>query len=504
MSEFPVVDSWSTLKSKPKSKPYWTTVYRWATALRDSSQSPTSLITDHRAKGNRSSRYPQEVLRICEDVIQSTYLTPERPTTEHTLHIAQAEVRRENSLRPRGATLPLPSRRLIEGLIEKVPAFDRYAARYGRDAARKRFRSVLGYRLTTAPLEYAEIDHTRMDVFAIDDETGIPLGRPWLIALLDNHSRYILGFNLGFEPPSRATVAKCLRHAFMPKTGLRTEYPDLKNDWVGFGVIRKIGMDNGLEFHSDDLENVCLELDIEQHFAPRKEAWFKGKIERFQGTLNREVTATTPGKTFSSIFERDDYDPQKHAIVGISQLRHLIIRWIVDVYHQRTHKALDCSPHAMWTSSIRTEDIPLIDCPLQFDAIMGDFVNDCFNRLLTRWNSEGCARKQQPEFRCLLLRRRQLRDGCRGGLLLSSRDSSGRVWEDELSQKKSGVSSSRTRAWICLVLRTRLLVSYAFKGCNASCPFLWCRIALEQTAEGVVCLPYILPCQLSISTEQRR
>jgi putative transposase len=157
----------------------------------------------------------------------------------------------------------------------------------------------------------------------------------------------------------------------MPKSGLKAQYPDLKNDWLAFGVIQKIIMDNGLEFHSDDLENACLELGIEQHFAPRKVAWFKGKIERFQGTLNRELTAGTPGKTFASIFERDDYDPQKHAVLGITQLRHLIIRWIVDVYHQRTHRALDCSPQTMWTTTVRTEDIPLIDCPIQFDAILG-------------------------------------------------------------------------------------------------------------------------------------
>lgn len=371
-----VIDEvWDSFNPKPETKPGWVSVYRWVRALRDSGEAPVALVTDHASKGNRESRYPDEVIQICEDFIESTYLTRERPTEEHTLNLAQAKVREANKLRPKASQLTKPTRRLLRRLIEKIPAFDRYVARYGRDAARKKFRSVLAYRLTEAPLECGEIDHTRMDFFVVDEETGMPLGRPWLTVLIDNDTRCILGYHLSFEPPSRATVAACLRHAFMPKSNLRTEYPDLKNDWVPFGVVASIIMDNGLEFHSADIENVCFELGIEQHYAPRKTAWFKGKVERFQGTLSRGVAVTLPGKTFSSILERDDYDPQKHAVVTLSALRHLIVRWIVDVYHQRKHCALDCSPHVLWTSRIRTEDIPLMDNPLRFDAILGGVEN---------------------------------------------------------------------------------------------------------------------------------
>jgi len=82
------------------------------------------------------------------------------------------------SLRPASMALPLPTRRLVKRLVEEIPAFDRYTARYGHDAALRRFRSVEGHRVTHEPLERAEIDHTNLDLFAIDDETLLPLGRP--------------------------------------------------------------------------------------------------------------------------------------------------------------------------------------------------------------------------------------------------------------------------------------------------------------------------------------
>jgi putative transposase len=94
-------------------------------------------------------------------------------------------------------------------------------------------------------------------------------------------------------------------------------------------------------------------------------------VERFLGTLNRNVAATTPGKTFEGIVDRDDYDPKKHAVVRLSALLHLVNRWIVDVYHQKPHSALGCSPAQAWKSRIRPHDMPLMDDPLRFDAIVG-------------------------------------------------------------------------------------------------------------------------------------
>lgn len=362
---------WLSLKAPESKKPGWISVYRWARAYSEAGQAPAVLVAAHTDKGNRTERHSQDVIEICDEAVDTVYMTLERPGVQHVLDIARAQTRKANLLRPKSGQLLLPTRRLVQRFIDDIPEYDRHVARYGRESARKKFRTVRGHRMTQAPLQRAEMDHTRMDLFAVDDVHGLPLGRPWLTILIDDFSRCVLGFCLSFEPPSRATVARCLRHAFMPKTGLRAEYPDMKNNWIAFGVVAELVMDGGTEFHSEDLENICFELDIEQHFSPRKTPWFKGKVERFQGTMNRGVTVETPGKTFTGILERDDYDPKKHAVVTMSALRHLIHRWIVDVYHQKPHSALGCSPAQMWANNIRIEDIPLMSDPLRFDAILG-------------------------------------------------------------------------------------------------------------------------------------
>ena len=256
-------------------------------------------------------------------------------------------------------------------MIADIPAFDKHAARYGHDSAVKAFRGVTGHSVTQAPLERAEIDHTLLDLMVVDDQSGLPLGRPSVTACIDCYSRCILGIYIGFNPPSYQSVAACLKDCFLPKVNLPRDYPGIVNEWPAYGVMHNLVVDGGLEFYSASLEQVCLSLNINWIAAPRRTPWFKGKIERFLGTMNRSVAHGVPGTTFSNIFEKGDYNPAKHAVVTLSTLRKVVRMWIADVYHQQVHRSLHTTPAKMWTSSIRPEDIRLPDETTQLDVVMG-------------------------------------------------------------------------------------------------------------------------------------
>jgi putative transposase len=47
---------------------------------------------------------------------------------------------------------------------------------------------------TSRPLEIVQIDHTKVDVFVVDEETRQPMGRPWLTLAMDVSSRMVTGF----------------------------------------------------------------------------------------------------------------------------------------------------------------------------------------------------------------------------------------------------------------------------------------------------------------------
>ena len=367
----PIIDqTWEKLR-EPVKPPGASSVLRWKKRFINSGRDITALIERDDMKGNSKSRYPRDVTEIVQKAIDAKFLTKERGTVQDALDKAKVEVRKENELRPDSMWLPRPTRRLVSRMIENIPAFDRCAARYGRQAALKRYRWVKGHHISTAPLERVEIDHTQMDIMVVDEAAGLPLGRPWLTVCIDMFTRCIIGVYIGFEPPSYLTVARCLKQAITPKNWIGEQYKGIKNTWSAHGVMQVLVVDNGREFHSQSLENACYSLGIEIIYSPRRTPWFKPYVERVIGTLNRGVAHGVPGTTFSSIVERDDYDPAKHAVVRYSVLKEAIFKWIVDVYHQRPHRSLGTSPAAMWESSIAPEDIPLADDPMRLDAILG-------------------------------------------------------------------------------------------------------------------------------------
>lgn len=365
-----IQEVWERIK-KPQNPPNWSTVSRWKTKYIASGHDIRSLGIDVKKRGNRSGRYPDEVLQFVGDGIDTFYMTREQKKVEAVTGLIQAQVNRENNLRPEGLKLPLPKIRLVRRLINNIPAFDRHAARHGRVAALKKFRSVRAHRITLAPLERAEIDHTQLDLMVVD-ENGFPRGRPWITACIDDYSRCILGIIVGFEPPNYHTVAQCLKMAFLPKVFLKKDYPSILNDWIAYGVMRELVVDNGAEFHSESLENACYSMGIEIHYSARKTPWFKGKIERFLGMLNSEIAHGHPGTTFSNIFDKEEYDPVKHAVIRYSVFKEVMHKWVADVYHQRPHHSLDeNSPATFWINAIDSSDIHLPDNTTQLDALLG-------------------------------------------------------------------------------------------------------------------------------------
>lgn len=363
-------DLWLRLK-KPERRPGTRSVLRWKQKYIAAGRDIRSVVHRHQDKGNQNERFCKKVLELVDDAINAVYMTLERRSVQETLDRAESLVDRENKLRPRELWLKRPTRRLIKRLLAEISAFDKYAARHGHTKAMNKFRAVLGHRVSGFPLERAEIDHTIIDVMVVDDKTFLPLGRPFITVCIDDFTRCILGIYISFEPPSYFTVARCLKDCFLPKVRLKELYPDVQHPWVAHGVMRELVVDNGAEFHSESLEQACLTLGIEIHYAPRKTGWFKGKIERFLGVLNHSVSQGIPGTTFSNVLEKEDYDPSAHAVIRLAALQRIIRIWIADYYHQKPHRALQVSPAVMWESNIKPEDIPLPDDLDQLDAILG-------------------------------------------------------------------------------------------------------------------------------------
>jgi putative transposase len=351
--------------------PGWRTLARdyrkWLGAGRDI----RAVIARHADKGSHGPRMMPEVQATTEEVIDQLYMTEERKRVpEVHLEIVRrlADV---NRLRPVDAQLPMPSRRTMYRAIARRSPYELMVARYGKRRADMAFRVSGRGPETSRALQRVSMDHTPSDLIVVDDRSMLPLGRPTITSALDEHTRCPMGFYAGFEPPSCLAVMRCLKHAILPKTYVPREFPSIKNAWPCYGVPELVVVDNPPEFHSSHFERACLQIGTDIQYAKVLVPWYKGKLERFQGTMNHDVMHGNPGTTFSTILERDAYDPSRHAVVLLSTFREMVHTWMIDVYLQTPHRGITDTPAHRWHSAMSAFPPPLPPSAGELDLVLG-------------------------------------------------------------------------------------------------------------------------------------
>jgi putative transposase len=349
------------------SPPSWQTLRRWYTLYRNAGKDIRVLIPAHQLKGNRNPKFAGTLLKkvsaddlakakevddIVERVIQTKFLIYPAPSIQDVLETVNNEIAAINRKRPLSDQLPEPH---INSIFKRIGKLDNYEidkAKHGKEFADKKYRQHQQGPRPTRPLERVEFDHTKLDLMVIDLATGLPLGRPHITALIDVFTKNVIGIFVSFHKPGYLSVMKCLLHAIKPKNYLKRDFPEVVNDWLCFGLPELIVVDNATEFYCQDLEDACAQLGISIHYAPLKKSWYRASIERYFRTINQGLIHSLPGTTFSNIFEKEDYDPEKNAVISFDSLLKLLHVWIIDKYHQIKHRGIKDIPARRWRESI--------------------------------------------------------------------------------------------------------------------------------------------------------
>ncbi|MGO9437181.1 MAG: hypothetical protein ACLP00_23150 [Terracidiphilus sp.] len=354
-----------------KKPPGWRTVCRdyrkWLTAGRDI----RAIVFQHANRGNRIPRMSPEVKGIIDEVVADLYMTEERKRVPEVHLEILRRIDDENKFRPSDSKLLLPSQRTVYREVALRTPYELTLARYGKRRAEMEFRVSIAGPNTSRALQRVSMDHTPADMIVVDDDSMLPLGRPTITTALDEYTRCPMGFYAGFEPPSYLAVMRCLKHAILPKTYVSRDFPLIKNRWECYGLPELVVVDNPPEFHSTHFEHACLQIGADIQYAKVLVPWYKGKLERFQGTMNRDLMHGEPGTTFSGILERDDYDPTKHAVVLLSTFREILHKWIIDVYLQTPHRGIQELPAARWRAETCALPPPLPPSAAALDTVLG-------------------------------------------------------------------------------------------------------------------------------------
>ena len=199
-----------------------------------------------------------QILTVIEEVFNEKYLSTQRRTVADVYDTVVIRIKEYNAKQKDAKQhLSIPSRSSLYNYSNRLDPFEVSKERYGEAAALQKWGWFKQGLRPKRPLEIVAIDHTKLDLIALDPIMRLPLGRPWLTVAIDLYTRMVAGLFISYNPPSSAAVLHCLKNLIEPKTYIKTKYPHLNGVWNCYGIPGTILVDNGKEFWSEDVEDAC-------------------------------------------------------------------------------------------------------------------------------------------------------------------------------------------------------------------------------------------------------
>lgn len=382
------------------------TLYRWIETF-ERYGTVSSLAGNRQNCGAKGkSRLPQETENIINTIINEVYLDEQQLPFSNIYNVIVNECKKED--------VQIPSKGAIRHRINNISP--KLIAKHRKNLNVRETRGMTGkFPEVKLPLDIIQIDHTKVDVILVDEETREEIGRPFITVAIDMYSRMIYGFYISLNAPSYFSVGQCFFNAVLPKDDFLNQH-EVKGEWPVYGLPRKIHMDNGKDFRSISLHGFCSEFGIEDIYRPVARPEFGGAVERVIGTFMKK-THELPGSTFSNIFEKGKYKSDKKATVTVSELEKWYVDFIVNVYHKTVHSSLGMTPKEKFyqgllgvgdekeipflpivpadTIKFRMSLLPKIKRSVQKNGITIDYVT-YFSEALRKWIIPSQYKKLKP------------------------------------------------------------------------------------------------------------
>lgn len=325
-----------------------------------------------RCGDRRSVRFGAEE-RALMSKFADMYMSTRQPRKSDLLHDLHAEIDRQNEEREQQGLRPLhkPSRKAFERVINALDPFAVEAGRTSPEAARKKFFIVRGGLDVTRPLERVEIDETLIPLQKILIDAGIwetlspklkdevKRGRYWLSAAIDAATRCYTAALL-VDKLSASTAVATLEMAVNDKSTYAAAAGCI-TPWDMYGSIESVVQDSGSQFLSHEYCSAATDMGAELLFPPAGLPQMRARTERSFRTLNG-LFSRLDGQTFANVVAKGDYDAEARATLDIAEIGRMIVRWIVDVYHNTPHSGLGGeTPRNAWLRL--TRDFPVLPSP---------------------------------------------------------------------------------------------------------------------------------------------
>lgn len=310
---------------------------------------PIALLDGRSGCGNLTPRFPAPVIMLMTAAVMD-YMSSGKPTKAALYRKFEAQINELNA-NTHGPALPLPTQRTFETWVDRLDPWSVLVAREGQKAAEAKMGIVTDGLDVSRPLERVEIDEWKLPLMALligfgiwetmteKQRDAVKRARPWATVAICVATRCIVALRVHVAAPSAATAISTLEMIMMDKTAL-ARAAGAECTWEFCGRPYTLAMDSGAAFVADAMQAAIADCRIGAIYPPSGMASLRARIERLFRTLGLDVFSFLPGRTFESIEEKGDYDPSANAAFTVEEIAAILIRHVVDIYHNRPHWGL--------------------------------------------------------------------------------------------------------------------------------------------------------------------
>lgn len=292
------------------------------------------LVGRHEERGNRTPRLSEENLQLISDSIKQRYNTPTR-TTIHKAWEAYKQMCADQSIITG-----------VEVIPASYPTYCKYARAdesiYLRQGKRAAYQSTpiytqLGHGFSlhgSYPHDVVYIDHTVADIRLVSPYNRLDLGKPTMTLAVDGCTGQTRAMYLSYAPASAATVLMLLR------------------DYVRRNqrLPRVLAVDNGKEFHSEELRLFCTLYGIQIRYRPPGMPRSGHLIEKMMFVVEQGVLRDLAGNTIamkkSARLMTKSVDPANHAEWTLPSLYEVIEDFLFNQHPNQISPTFGVSPNA--------------------------------------------------------------------------------------------------------------------------------------------------------------
>lgn len=230
-------------------------------------------------------------------------------------------------------------------------SFDAYEIckrKYGKKVADSRFRQWTPRDRAQLPLEVVEFDDKDTRVFAIDERTGLPAGRIFVTAGIDQATGVLLGSSMSDQPRNTWSALNALANCALPKDLSGPDWRHVRGD-VPFGGTMGIALfDNALYNHAAALQAGAIEIcNCAVAWATPYRPEEKSVIEDFNGRMDADFLSKLPGYLGPKGSKDRIIEGLNAANVSLSEFKQCFNAWAYDVYCN-TPRASGFTPRQRW------------------------------------------------------------------------------------------------------------------------------------------------------------